>query len=396
MVILLHDYGGYPFIFDLSQELSKYGHQVYHVYSSASGSPSKNVESSESLKIIDLAKNLKPVDKSSFISRFLQENKYGDLIVDLIDKVKPDVVISGNTPLEAQYKLVKVCKANNIFVIHWLQDFLSIAAKNVLSKKNKIIGGIVGKYFHHKEKRCLQLSDHVVSISDDFTKILSEWGIDDNKVSEIMNWSSVDSIPLIPKSNFFAIEHNLVNTFNIVYSGTMGMKQNPNALLEIAKHFKNDPKVRVVIVGKGAAVEYIEEQKEKYQLNNLLIFPLQPYDTLPNLLGLADVLVATLESDAAAYCVPSKVLTYYCAGKPVLLFMSNKNLASRITIANNLGFVSDPSDDIKHSFSFINKIINDDDVKKEYGVKARQFAEENFKIKLIADKFNNIIEKSRI
>ena len=45
----------------------------------------------------------------------------------------------------------------------------------------------------------------------------------------------------------------------------------------------------------------------------------QPFEVLPDVLGSADVLVAILEPDAGVFSVPSKVLSYFCAGRPVLL-----------------------------------------------------------------------------
>ena len=49
-----------------------------------------------------------------------------------------------------------------------------------------------------------------------------------------------------------------------------------------------------------------------------MLLPYQPFGRLSEVLASADVLVALLESDAGAYSVPSKVLTYLAAGRPIL------------------------------------------------------------------------------
>ena len=65
---------------------------------------------------------------------------------------------------------------------------------------------------------------------------------------------------------------------------------------------------------------------------------------LPDVLGSADVLVAILEADAGVFSVPSKVLSYFCAGRPVLLAVPRENLAAKIVVESGAGLVVEPSD----------------------------------------------------
>ena len=41
------------------------------------------------------------------------------------------------------------------------------------------------------------------------------------------------------------------------------------------------------------------------------LLPFQPYDSLPDMLGAADVAIALLEPEAGIFSVPSKVLSYF-------------------------------------------------------------------------------------
>lgn len=388
----MHDYGGYPFIYDLSRALSEAGNSVIHIYSSASGSPSGNFTETSTLKVIDLGANLPKVNKNSFFQRYKQENFYGSLIAGKIIELKPDLVISSNTPLEAQKKIASICTRNSIPFIHWLQDILSIAAKNVITKKNRFLGLTVGMYFRNIEKKCLEAADHVVVISLDFLEIIKEWGVSSHKISVIENWSNVTEISAIDKKNTFSEKFGIVNTFNIIYSGTLGMKQNPELLIEMAEIYKSSRDVRIVVIATGSGVPYLRSRAETLGLKNILILPLQPFELLPEVLGSGDLLVAMLESDASVYCVPSKILTYYCAGRPSLLIMSKKNLAARTTIENELGFVVEPGD-TEELRSVTNRAMKDPEKLKLLGMKARQYAEEHFPIERIAGQFLPVIKK---
>ena len=59
-------------------------------------------------------------------------------------------------------------------------------------------------------------------------------------------------------------------------------------------------------------------------------------------LGSADVLVSILDRDAGVYCVPSKVLSYMCAGRAQLVAMPLENLAARMSSGTEFGAVSRP------------------------------------------------------
>ncbi len=392
MKIIIHDYGGYPFIYDLSRALAGKGFEITHIYSSASGSPNGDFSDLDHLTVVDLGKELKKVNKNSFISRFRQENFYGTLIERKIRELNPDLVISGNTPLEAQKKIAALCVRRGIYLIHWLQDILSIAAENVIAKKSRLLSLVVGGYFRNIEKKCLLSADHVIPISQDFASIIQKWGIPEDRISVIENWSNIADIPLTDKSNAFSKHLNIEHTFNIVYSGTLGMKQNPELLAEIAVAYRDEQNVKIVVIATGSGVAYLKERAEAENLTNILILPLQPFKALPEVLGSGDLLVAMLESNASVYCVPSKILTYYCAGKPSLLIMSKDNLAARITTENKLGFVIDPGD-LQGLRSVIDSTLADPAKLSAYGLRARQYAEENFPIERITDQFLQVINK---
>jgi len=393
MKVVVHDYGGYPFIFDFSKELARRGYEVYHIFSSSSGSPSTTFKNTSTLTILDLGKDLKQIDKNSFIKRYQYERAYGVLISKKIKELHPDIVFSSNTPLLAQKRIADVCSKNNIFFVHWLQDILSIAAKNVIKKKNYILGLATGYYFGRIEKYCFKKADHIISISEDFTKILLDWDIPKNKITKIENWSNLDDLPLRPKINEFSLRYELTETFNIVYSGTLGMKQNPSVIISIAESLKENSNVKFVVVAIGAGVEYIKEELQKRKLTNVLLLPLQPFSELPNVLATGDILIGMLDHDASVYCVPSKVLTYYCSGRPSLLVMSKDNLAAHTTINNKLGFVVEPND-VKGLHDVIRKYLNNDSSElKEYGDRARKYAEDNFSIDNIIENFLPIINK---
>lgn len=117
--------------------------------------------------------------------------------------------------------------------------------------------------------------------------------------------------------------------------------------------------------------------KEK-QLTNVRLLDFQPAASFPAILGSADVLLAVLESDAAAFSVPSKVLSYLCAGKPILAAIPAGNLAARIIRGAGAGHVVDPSSPAQFAASGLSMMQADAAQVTAWGAAARRYAEQTF------------------
>ena len=89
MKILLNDYSGHPFLFELSQHLSKKFH-VIHAYSGYFESPKSNFsikKKNNKIKIIPININ-KKFRKDNFFLRRSMDLDYGKKIIDLKKKKK--------------------------------------------------------------------------------------------------------------------------------------------------------------------------------------------------------------------------------------------------------------------------------------------------------------------
>jgi glycosyltransferase involved in cell wall biosynthesis len=138
-------------------------------------------------------------------------------------------------------------------------------------------------------------------------------------------------------------------------------------------------------------VEWLAAQATAQNIKSLRCMGFQPFEALPDVLGSADVLVAILEADAGVFSVPSKVLSYFCAGKPVLLAVPKENLAARIVEQAHAGLVVGPTE-VNAFCSAARRFIDSPQLRDQSGVAARRYAESNFDIKRIAKQFEKILE----
>jgi len=390
--IIIHDLAAHPFIFQFSKELAKKKIKIYYIYSSFFPSPNKGNISHE-----NLIENLELIEikidtsysKTNFIKRRQTDIYYGHLVVEKIKQIKPDIFLNSVSPLDATRIIQKVCKYEKIKFYTWLQDVYGVATKAVLSKKIPILGNFIASYYTAIETNIFKNSYHIISISDDFVAHLNSLGVIKEKISVIPNWANIDEIQIEEKNNIWAIKNNLKDTFNFVYSGTLGFKHNPNLLIELAKNVNKISEARVIVISEGQGAEWLKKEIRTKQINNLIIMKFQPYEQLSNVLATSDVLISVLEPDAGIYSVPSKVLTYMCAGRPLLLAVPSENLAARIVKENNLGLVSHPND-IDEFLTNAKELYLDEAIRKLLGDNARKYAENNFDINKIVLNFMKI------
>ena len=126
-------------------------------------------------------------------------------------------------------------------------------------------------------------------------------------------------------------------------------------------------------------------------LPNLRLLPFQPMDRYPDILGAADVLVALLEPTAGTFSVPSKVLSYLCAGRPILGAIPPENLASR-TIERAGAGLAVPSTDEESFLLAAKQLFTDASLRASAGRRARAYAEATFDTDTITDRFQDVID----
>ena len=307
------------------------------------------------------------------------------------DSFAPDVVLSANAPLEVQRMLQAACCKRGIRFVPWIQDFYSIAVETLLGRKvNRTLGLLVGHYYRWLEKSILTECDQAIYITSDFVDHTVCWNLDVRKCHVIENWAPLDEIQPRPRDNPWAKRHGLLNKICLLYSGTLGHKHHPGLLLALAEAFRDDEGVAIMCVAVGPGRAWLAAQCEARRLSNLMIMDLQPYSDLPDVLATGDVLIALLDREAGSFAVPSKVLSYLCVERPILLAAPNENLAARTVEHACAGLVIDPKD--VHGFiAAARRLLKDPALRENLASNGRRYAEATFDIRAIAERFEHIL-----
>lgn len=393
MRILVHDYSGHPFQVQLSRELARRGHDVLHIHAPFFQTPKGALQVTPA-DPPTLA--IEPVDigeifhKHTFVQRIRQEIRYGHLSADRMRAYAPDVVLSSNVPLNPQNIFQRACGETSAGFTFWLQDIYSVAIDRVVRRRIPLAGVAIGARYRRLERALLRRSDAVVAITEDFLPVLRAWDVDPAKTHVVENWAPIEELPVLAPDTRWRREHALAGKRLILYSGTLGMKHNPALLLELAVRFRADPGIAVAVISEGPGADWLAKERAARGLDNLLLLPFQPFDRFPEVLASADILVAILEPDAGIFSVPSKVLSYLCAARPILAAMPVENLAARILERHDAGRVAGPGD-IAGFVAHAEALLSDADVRAALGANARAYAEDRFRISDIGARFDAIL-----
>jgi glycosyltransferase involved in cell wall biosynthesis len=397
MRILVNEFCGHAFQAELSRELARRGHQVLHLYFADNlSTPKGDVEPGDqnfaNFTVEGLHVSMK-FSKHSVRTRRKADIAYGKAVAAKVLAFRPDVVISANMPLDAQNILQGAARRQKAKFVFWLQDVYSFAVRFVLKRKLGTLAGIAAAFYERLEKRLLRNSDAVVCIAPGFAKLAAEWGVDPSRVFVIENWAPLNEVLPTYKDNAWSRDHGMAGKFCFMYSGTLGMKHRPELLLALARYLETRKDAQLIVIAGGAGADWLRENAQAMGKDVLTLLPFQPYERLSEVLGASDVLIALLDSDAGSFSVPSKILSYLCAGRALLLAAPQENHAAAVVERADAGVVISPDceGDIVNA---ARSLMENAELRAQYAANGRAYAERSFDIGRIADMFLEVFSKS--
>ncbi len=389
--MVVHDFSGHPFQVQLARELAARGQPVVHLYCASfqANQGHVGVDSTDSSFRSEGLVLRRPFSKYSFTRRLLQEAEYGVRLSKAVSTLRPSAVISANTPLMAAAIFHLSMKLVRVPVVFWQQDVYSTAMANHLERRAGRVGRLLGRVFVRTEMALARGSACVVAIREDFLPTLRSWGVPTERTFVIENWAPLDELPLRARPNSWSERHGVdPSSCILLYAGTLGLKHQPSLLLDLARSFADRGDVRVLVASEGLGATWLADNTSPS--DRLELFGFQPYEDLPDMLATADIVLVLLEPEAGAFSVPSKVLTYHCAGRPILGAMPAENLASRIIESNRSGIVVEP-DDAAAFVAAAHLLVDDPDLRATMGRSGRRYAETTFDIERIGDRFVEVL-----
>jgi glycosyltransferase involved in cell wall biosynthesis len=392
--ILVHDYSGHPFQVELSRELARRGHAVTHSYCPGwvSGKGHLAAEPGETL-VFDPVGPTDPIAKDRFLRRIVVEAGVGWQLLKQVRRARAQTAMLSNAQIPTLVVFALGMALLRRPWVLWHQDVYAVAVRSFAGDKLGGLFRLVATVFSIAERWVSRRAAAIVVIAPSFMPVHEEWGTAD-KVTVIPNWAPLDEIVPVERKNDWATEHQLDDTATLLYSGTLGLKHDPTLLVGLARQVIDAGRpVRLVVVNEGPAVEVIRAEAARLDVPVTLL-PFQPYERLSEVLATGDILVVLLEKQAGAFSVPSKTLSYLCAGRPVLGMMPSENLAAALITRAGGSVVAPDATALPEAAAWAVDVLGDAELRDELGEASRDLAEQEFALAGCADRFETILSRS--
>lgn len=234
-------------------------------------------------------------------------------------------------------------------------------------------------YFRLKEKKLYNISDYIGCMSKgNIQYVLDHNNIDENKLEILYNWGKV-----FYNSEAIAVDykkkHGLENKFVAVFGGNIGLPQELEFLLELAKEYKDRSDIIFLIIGKGAQKEKVINLINYHKLSNMIIKDYIPRVEYRNLLKQCDIGLINLNRKFTIPNMPSKVVDYFNASIPILASTDKNTDLKQFLQDANAGLWSETGD-LKTYKNNFEKLYTDKELKEELGKNGRKFFEENLNV----------------
>ncbi|WP_228374275.1 glycosyltransferase [Demequina phytophila] len=226
---------------------------------------------------------------------------------------KPDVVLLVSPALfsSAIARLRARVTHRDAELAVWIQDLYGRGQQETSG------GGAVAKILHAVEGSMLRGSDRVIVIHDRFKRaVVEDYGVDPDKVSIVRNWTHL--APHAPIDRAAARrERGWGGETVILHAGNMGVKQGLEHVVTAARRAEErGEKLRFVMLGDGGERARLEDAAQG--LSNLdFLAPLDD-EAFRGALAAADILLVHEAPGVSEMAVPSKLTSYFDAGRPVL------------------------------------------------------------------------------
>jgi glycosyltransferase involved in cell wall biosynthesis len=374
--------------YDFAKELTKRGHKVTIVASSFHYSKYQEMKEYgdreyllESIDGIDFIWIKTPAYFGNGIGRVKNMLSYTFKVLKTMPELnlaKPDIIIGSSVHLFAvwaAYKLAQKYKTSFIMEVRdlWPQTLIDMG----ISKWHPFILllGWLERYLYKKADKIISNLPYAYDYIGQF--------VEREKFIWISNGVDLSNIRYVPKERS--------EKFVISYTGAIGVANNLQILLDVAKKLQDKKDIYFRVVGDGAEKEKLRKFVKENNLQNVSIENSVPKSEVSNILQNSDVLYFNLkDSPTFNYGISSNKLFDYMASGRVIIFSTNaKN--NPIKDANaGYSIVPDDVEQLEKTILEIYNLANEERIK--IGEKIRTYAEENYSIEILTDKLENLLK----
>ncbi len=299
-----------------------------------------------------------------------------------------DVVINYGPPLAGPLLSWSCTRGANRRLVSVVYDIYPDTAIRNGSLRNPLLVRLA----RIAERATYRVSRRVLVLSEGFRTQLERKGVPSGKIAVVPVWLARDEIRPMAHVNSWRREQGIDDGTQVVlYAGTIGVVSGAEMMADVAASVVNRPKVLFLFVGDGQRRAGLEAAARARGLANVRLLPFQPRERLCEVQAASDVSVVTLSKGNGYSSVPSKVIAYMAAGRPVVASVDGDCDTAETIRAAGCGIVVPPGDSAAMAAA-ITTLLDRPLERERAGVAARRAFEQEFAAEAVLPRYAELLE----
>lgn len=254
-----------------------------------------------------------------------------------------DVIYTNTWPILATGIVAMVAGLRRIPLVVHVKDLYpeSLAAQGRLDSSSSIY-----KLAALADRLIARSAKHVVVISEAFRSVYrNDRGIPSDRIHVVSDWIERSQVDISDNGHVIRRKLSLPEEcFLAVYGGNIGVAANVEAVVESFGQLSDADRFHLLIAGSGSQLEACRALASENTLGNVSFYSPWPKEDTSAVLRSANVLILPTQGEQSLASVPSKLISYMLAARPIIAIVQDESETAQITRASGCGWVVPPGD----------------------------------------------------
>lgn len=297
------------------------------------------------------------------------------------------IIVSSPSPFPVKVgaKLAKKFHTKFLFEVRdiWPQTLVELSS---LSSSHPLI-----KFMEYYEKFAYEKADKVISLLPTAKEHFEKQGMQKDKFVYLPNGIETEEQESVSLPQEIR-EKIPTEKFIIGYSGTIGIANNLDYLIDAAEMLKTNDEIHFMILGNGGEKKRLQERVKRLSLKNVTFLDVISKEAVASFLKQIDVaFISLLPEKLFKFGVsPNKVFEYMYAKKPILWAIEAGN---NLVEDAECGLSVPLNDVVALKESILRLKGSEEDVLDELGQNGYNFVNTHHSYKMLAEKLIKVIEE---
>ncbi len=282
--------------------------------------------------------------RSTLPSRLLENVSFGiTSALALATIPRPDVALLNTWPLIATGLCTAVARIRRVPILLSVQDMYpeSLVVQGRIARR-----GLVARLLLMLDRTVARTAGHILVLTEQWKAVYRDTrGIPGERIHVIPNWIDGDpGVPSREECGRWRESHGIERGVRLIaYGGNIGAAADVEGLIRAysSLEFRD---VQLLVAGDGPNVRACEEAARGLAPGRVVFHRPWKTEETAVLLGAADLLVLPTRGMQSTVSVPSKLLSYLLAGRPIVALAASDSELATILTRSGAGWVAPPDD----------------------------------------------------